>query len=227
MNIADNITKVKTEIHQAALKYGRNPNDIKLIAVSKTYPIESIVAAVEAGQIAFGENRPQEMVEKQIHFPHLQWHLIGQLQRNKVKYIASFVHLIHSIDSEELLTEVNRQAEKHQRIINVLLQINISHEIQKSGMEVAEAFTLLEHIAQYPHVCICGLMGIASFTDDETIIKAQFQALSQAMEQMNKTFSHSHIQLKELSMGMSGDYEMAIEVGATMIRIGTAIFGVR
>lgn len=226
-NIAQNLYKIKSEIQTAALACGRNPDDIQLIAVSKTYSIEAIEEAAKTGQLAFGENRPQEMTEKHAILPHLQWHLIGQLQRNKVKYIAPFVALIHSIDSEELLTEVNRQAAKNERIINVLLQINISHESQKSGMEVAEAFTLLENIEKYPNICVCGLMGIAAFTEDENLIQMQFSTLAETLQSLKSTFSHKQIALKELSMGMSGDYEIAIQEGATMIRVGTAIFGAR
>lgn len=227
MNIAENIQRVKKEIHDAALACGRKPADIQLIAVSKTYPIEDVAAAAKTGQLAFGENRPQEMTEKHAILPDLQWHLIGQLQRNKVKYIAPFVALIHSIDSEELLAEVNRQAAKHERTINVLLQINISQESQKSGMEGEEAFSLLENIKKYPNICVCGLMGIATFTEDEALIRAQFRTLAKTLENLKNTFSHKQIVLKELSMGMSGDYEIAIQEGATMIRVGTAIFGAR
>ncbi len=227
MTIPQNLQQVISEIHAAALACGRNPADIQLIAVSKTYPFEAIEEATKTGQLAFGENRPQEMCEKYQHFPQLQWHLIGQLQRNKVKSIAPFVHLIHSIDSVELLAEVNKQAAKNGRIINVLLQINISQEEQKSGMEAEEAFLLLENIEKYPQICVCGLMGIAAFTKDKTLIRKQFRALYDMLQAMKNAFSHPHILLKELSMGMSSDYEIAIQEGATMIRIGTAIFGKR
>ena len=232
--IQQNLLEIKQHIAQIAEKSGRNAAEVKLVAVSKTYPYTAIKSAMETGQLDFGENRPQEMLEKyeilQAEnaelYTQIQWHLIGQLQRNKVKYIAPFVQLIHSVDSEKLLQEIDRQANIHKRTIDCLLQINISEEEQKSGMEEAEAEVILQHISNFPNIRIKGLMGMAAFTDDMQIVRAQFRRLRLAKERFS-CFENTQIEMKELSMGMSGDYEIAISEGATLIRIGTAIFGGR
>lgn len=226
MEIAESLQEIKHQISQAALKAGRNPGEVKLIAVSKTKPMELIHEAYAAGQLDFGENRPQELSEKQPQLPAAHWHMIGHLQRNKVKYLAPFVHLIHSVDSERLLAEVDKQAAKCGRIIDCLLQLNISEEDAKSGLQEKSTQILLEKIESYPHVRIKGLMGMAEFTDDEAVIRNQFRRLRLAKEQL-AAVSHPRIELRELSMGMSGDFEIAIEEGATMVRIGSAIFGGR
>ena len=226
MNIASNLESIHKSIHQACEKAGRNPQSVKLIAVSKTKPIELINHAFQAGQVDFGENKVQELREKQPVLPQAHWHMIGTLQRNKVKYIAPFIHLIHSVDSEKLLAEVDKQAEKNDRIIDCLLQLNISEEDSKSGLNEARTAELLTRIETYPHVRILGLMGMAEFTDDETIIRSQFHRLANARFDLARD-NHPQIQLKELSMGMSGDFEIAIEEGATMVRIGSAVFGGR
>lgn len=231
MYISQQLTQVLSDIKKVIEKANRNPAEVQLIAVSKTYPVEAIIAAYKAGQRHFGENRPQELKEKHdfllqdASFSEIKWHLIGQLQRNKVKYIAPFVHLIHSIDSQELMEEVQKQAAKYQRIIEVLLQINISQETQKSGLEEAEAETLLAESEKYPNVKIVGLMGMASFTEDKVLIKTQFHRLAALKVKFQTQFPL--IELTQLSMGMSGDYEIAITEGATLLRIGTAIFGKR
>jgi PLP dependent protein len=232
--IQQNLLEIKQNIAEIAAENGRNVEDVKLVAVSKTYPYTAIKSAMETGQLDFGENRPQEMLEKQEIlqtenaelYQKIHWHLIGQLQRNKVKYIAPFVQLIHSVDSEKLLQEIDRQANIHKRTIDCLLQINISDEEQKSGMEETEAEMILQQISNFPNIRIKGLMGMAAFTDDMALVRTQFQRLRLAKERFSR-FENAQIEMKELSMGMSGDYEIAIAEGATLIRIGTAIFGGR
>lgn len=232
--IKENLVEIRANIAKVASENKRELDSVKLVAVSKTYPYNVIKTAMETGQLDFGENRPQEMQEKHeilqaenaALYGKIQWHLIGQLQRNKVKYIAPFVHLIHSVDSEKLLQEIDRQANTHKRIIDCLLQINISDEEQKSGMEEVEAEIILNKISNFPNVRIKGLMGMASFTHNEELIRSQFQRLRLAKERFENIKS-PQIDMKELSMGMSGDYEIAISEGATLIRIGTAIFGGR
>ncbi len=225
-SVSDNLRSILAEIAASAIAAGRSPEEVKLVAVSKTYPIAPIREAFEAGQVDFGENRVQEMAAKQPDLPLARWHQIGPLQRNKVKYIAPFVHLIHSVDSEKLMEEINRQAEKYQRTIEILLQLNISEEDSKSGIDEAGAALLLEVAPKYPHVKITGLMGMAAFTDDHERVRAQFRRLRVARD----TFAaadYPSVTMKELSMGMSGDFDLAIAEGATLVRIGSAIFGSR
>lgn len=226
MSVAQHLSDILSRIQSATIEAGRPASSVRLVAVSKTKPISLIQEAVDAGQTIFGENRVQELREKQPALPNVHWHMIGSLQRNKVKYIAPYIHLIHSIDSERLLEEVNKQAAKYERIIDCLLQINISDESVKSGFEEGEAETLLEHIDAYPHIRIQGLMGMAAFIADETVIRQQFRRLRLAAEQF-KSIDHPRVEMKELSMGMSGDFEIAIQEGATLVRIGSAVFGRR
>ncbi|MEM7369207.1 MAG: YggS family pyridoxal phosphate-dependent enzyme [Bacteroidota bacterium] len=226
MSVAQHLSDILSRIQQSASQAGRSPSSVRLIAVSKTKPIELIQEALHAGHIDFGENRVQELREKHPILPQVHWHMIGSLQRNKVKYIAPFVHLIHSIDSERLLAEVNKQAAKHERIINCLLQLNISEEAVKSGFEEEEVEQLLRKIDEFPHIRIMGLMGMAAFVAEEEIIRQQFRRLRLASEQF-QAIEHPRIEMKELSMGMSGDFEIAIEEGATLVRIGSAVFGRR
>lgn len=224
--ISEQLAELKEEIAAAAKAAGRAPAAVRLIAVSKTKPIDLIEEAVAAGQRDFGENRVQELVTKQAALPDLQWHMIGSLQRNKVKYIAPFVHLIHSIDSERLLREVDKQGEKHNRRIDCLLQINISDEPQKGGFEEAEASSLLQRIAEFPHVRILGLMGMAEFTADMDVVRVQFARLRRCSEAF-RAYEGAQVLMQELSMGMSGDFPVAIAEGATMVRVGSRIFGYR
>lgn len=226
MSISDNLQQIRENIARIAEKAGRDPKDVKLIAVSKTKPMELINEAWEAGQVDFGENRVQELREKQPLLPQARWHMIGTLQRNKVKYIAPFVHLIHSVDSEKLLKEVDKQAGSHNRIIDCLIQLNISEENAKSGLNEAKTQKILEKIDDYPHVRIRGLMGMAEFTDDREVIARQFRRLRLAAGNFRQ-ISHPRIEMAELSMGMSGDFDVAIAEGATMVRIGSAVFGSR
>ncbi len=201
------------------------PSGVELVAVSKTHPIEKIKTVYDLGQRVFAENKVQELVQKAPLLPSdIKWHLIGHLQTNKVKYIAEFIDTIQSVDSEKLLSEINKQAEKHHRSINVLLQVKIAEEDTKSGMEVSETKELFLkwQQGQYPNVQIKGLMGMATFTDDEQQIEREFLFLQRLYHQLSLQYP-----LSVLSMGMSGDYPLAIECGATSVRIGSAIFGSR
>lgn len=202
----------------------------QLIAVSKTQPIELIQEAYNAGQRLFGENKAQEMASKHAALPKdIQWHMIGHLQTNKVKYIATFVDLIHSIDSIKLLTEVDKQAKKANRKINCLLQIYIAHEETKFGFDPAEVIELLNSnaLSEFSNVEIIGLMGMASFTEDQQQIKREFNVLNSLFTQLKKLSLPANVHMKELSMGMSSDYKIAMEAGSTLVRVGTSIFGAR
>ena len=216
MSIKTNLSKIKKKL----------PSHVTLVSVSKTKPIEDIMRAYLLGQRVFGENKIQEMVEKYQKMPKdIQWHMIGNLQRNKVKYMASFVDLIHGVDSLKLLNEINKQAEKHKRIINCLIQIKIAQEDTKFGMPYEDAKNLISsvEVKKLKNVLIVGLMGMASFTQDKILIKKEFKTLKSNFDKLQKTASN----LKILSMGMSGDYTLAIENGSTMIRLGSSIFGAR
>ena len=220
MTIKEEIAKITAEL----------PKGVRLIAVSKFHPAEAVMEAYEAGQRLFGENKVQEMVAKQEVLPKdIEWHFIGHLQTNKVKYIAPFVTMIHSIDSLHLLTEVNRQAEKVGRVINVLLQIHIAHEETKFGMSFDECRALLNEGTwkQLNHVRICGLMGMATFTDDMGQVDREFAGLQAFFEELKGNWFADDTAFKELSMGMTDDYPIAIRHGSTFVRIGTLIFGER
>jgi len=203
----------------------------KLIAVSKTHPAQKVDEAYKAGQIDFGENKVQELVEKAEQLPKdIRWHLIGHLQRNKVKYIAPFVHLIHSIDSFKLLREVEKEAKKADRIIPCLLQVHIAKESSKFGFDENELLEMLAmpEFEALKNVRINGLMGMATFTDDELLIRSEFKYLKNLSLKIASEYKHiPFLQMDELSMGMSSDYSIAIEEGSTMVRIGSAIFGER
>lgn len=221
MSIADNLLKYKKEL---------DGEGVELIAVSKFNDASAVQEAYDAGQRVFGENIVQELVEKQETLPEdIQWHMIGHLQTNKVKYIAPFISLIQSVDSLKLLTEINKQALKNNRIIDCLLQIYIADEETKFGLDHAEAITLLrsEEFESMKNVRITGLMGIASNHADEKQTKDEFQELKVLFDGIKTSFFRKAESFKELSMGMSGDYKLAIEEGTTMIRIGSSIFGNR
>ncbi len=206
------------------------PECITLVAVSKFQSIEKIKAAYEAGHRDFGENYVQEMIEKYEELPKdIRWHFIGHLQTNKVKHIAPFVHLIHSVDSLKLLAEIQKQAKKHQRVINCLLQIHIAQEETKFGLSFEEARDLLnaEALKTFSNVRIKGLMGMATFTDNIHQIKKEFLSIKRFFDEIKSQPISDNVQFEELSIGMSNDYKIAIECGSTMIRIGTAIFGER
>jgi pyridoxal phosphate enzyme (YggS family) len=202
-----------------------------LIAVSKTQPIEKIQEAYDAGQRVFGENKAQEMTTKyESGLPQdIQWHMIGHLQRNKVKYIAPFVSLIHSVDSARLLEEINKQGEKCGRVIHCLAQIYIAHEETKFGFDEAEFLEFLRsaELSKLKFISIDGLMGMATFTDNKEQVRSEFKSLKAFFEKVKDLQLPANVHMKHLSMGMSGDYKIAMEEGSTMVRIGTAIFGER
>ncbi|MDG2146865.1 MAG: YggS family pyridoxal phosphate-dependent enzyme [Flavobacteriaceae bacterium] len=200
------------------------PKYVDLVAISKTKSSEEIIQAYDEGQRIFGENKVQEMTEKQQILPSdIKWHMVGHLQRNKVKYIASYVSLIHSVDSMKLIIEINKQANKNQRIIPCLLQIKIAGETTKFGLSEDDATQLLENSIKYKNIKINGLMGMASLTKNELQIHNEFKKLKNFFDQLKSKFN----QLKILSMGMSSDYKLAIKNGSNMIRIGSQIFGPR
>jgi pyridoxal phosphate enzyme (YggS family) len=199
--------------------------NVVLIAVSKTKPNEDIEALYQLGQRAFGENYVQELVDKQASLPKdIQWHFIGHLQSNKVKYIAPFVHLIHGVDSLKLLTEINKQAQKAGKIISCLLQMHIATEETKFGMDTSELEAALAASVHLPFVSIKGLMGMASFSDNQEQVRSEFKILHQHFQNIQ---TKPGAPFTILSMGMSGDYKMAIEEGSTMVRIGSLLFGAR
>ena len=205
-------------------------SDCKLIAVSKTKPIEDLKKAYEAGIRDFGENKVQEIQAKQPEMPEdTRWHMIGHLQSNKVKYIAPYVHLIHGIDSFKLLKEINKQGKKIDRVIPVLLQIHIAEEESKFGFDIPELEEMISapDFSELTHVQIKGLMGMATFTENESQVRKEFRSLKQLFETLKNKNLPTFVQLEELSMGMSGDYQIAQEEGSTMVRIGSAIFGAR
>ncbi len=203
---------------------------VSLIAVSKTKPASDIQTLYDAGQRAFGENKVQELVEKYEVLPKdIEWHLIGHLQSNKVKYIAPFVHLIHGVDSFKLLKEINKEGVKCNRIIPCLLQFHIAQEETKFGFSFEEAQEMLEsnEFVELQHVAIHGVMGMASFTEDENQIHEEFQTLHNYFQLIKSHYFKFYPEFKELSMGMSGDYKIAMEEGSTMVRVGSTIFGSR
>lgn len=221
MNIKANLESVK--------KSFVNPG-CKLIAVSKTKPLSDLKAAYEAGIRDFGENKVQEIQVKQPEMPEdTHWHMIGHLQSNKAKYIAPFVHLIHGVDSFKLLQEIHKQGKKIDRVIPVLIQMHIAEEESKYGFDRAELDEMLgsREFAELTHVKIEGLMGMATFTENEDQIRKEFRGLKQLFEELKGRNLPDFVDLKEISMGMSGDYKIAQEEGSTMVRIGSAIFGSR
>ncbi|MEM6514830.1 MAG: YggS family pyridoxal phosphate-dependent enzyme [Bacteroidota bacterium] len=216
MNIVKNLEKIKSG----------KPINVELVAVSKTKPVSDLMEAYDAGQRIFGENRIQEMAEKYEQMPKdIKWHSIGHVQRNKVKYMAEFVSLIHAVDSLRLIKEINKQAKSHDRVIDCLLQIKIAKEESKYGLDEAAAADILnsESVQNLKNINIIGLMGMATFTDDEKQIKSEFDYLKSIYDKF-KTINPA---LRVLSMGMSGDYKIAIEAGSNMIRVGSSIFGAR
>ena len=221
MQIEENLNTLKQSI----------PNDITLVAVSKTKPHEAILEAYEAGHRIFGENKIQEMTEKQAVLPKdIEWHMIGHVQTNKVKYMASYVSLIHGVDSLKLLKEINKQALKNNRIINCLLQIRIAKEETKYGMTITEVTSMLnsQELKSLKNIQIKGFMGMATFTTNETQINEEFRVLQQFYNEAKDHYQGTgNIEIEILSMGMSGDYQLAIANGSNMVRIGSSIFGKR
>ena len=221
MSIAQNLTKIKSQI----------PARVTLVAVSKTKPVADLMEAYDAGQRIFGENKIQEMTDKWEVMPKdIEWHMIGHVQTNKVKFMAPYVSLIHGVDSLKLLQEINKQAAKNNRIIDCLLQVYIAEEESKFGLDEQELEELLKQVQQdkenYKNIRIVGLMGMATFTENKNQIEKEFKHLKTIFDKY-KTLNTEHCQLNTLSMGMSGDYQLAISCGSTMVRIGSSIFGSR
>ncbi|MRT94561.1 YggS family pyridoxal phosphate-dependent enzyme [Ancylomarina sp. 16SWW S1-10-2] len=220
MSILQNIDQILKSI----------PENVKLVAVSKTKPKEAIIEAYDGGYRIFGENKPQELKEKsETLAKDIEWHFIGHLQTNKVKYIAEFVHLIHAVDSIKLLTEISKQAKKHNRVINCLLQFHIAKEESKFGYDLAEAMEMLrsDEFKHLEGVNIVGVMGMATFTDDHNQVRSEFKQLKANFDRLKAECFKNKADFTELSMGMSGDYQIAIEEGSTIIRVGSSIFGER
>jgi pyridoxal phosphate enzyme (YggS family) len=218
-HIVQNIKELRSQI----------PLHVKMLAVSKTKSVPEIREAMKAGQLIFGENKVQELAAKHEQIPEAQWHLIGHLQTNKVKYIAPFVQMIQSVDSFRILEEIDRQAEKFNRIIDCLLQIHIAREETKFGLSKQEAIEILNNLAFHhlKHVRICGFMGMATFTDNMETVRKEFRGLAHFFHCIRREYFSDNPSFCELSMGMSDDYPVAIEEGATMVRIGSTIFGKR
>ena len=218
MSISNNLTKIKASL----------PSHVTLVAVSKTKPVADLMEAYEAGHRIFGENKIQEMTEKWEVMPKdIQWHMIGHVQTNKVKFMAEYVSLIHGVDSLKLLQEINKQAKKHDRVIDVLLQIYIAEEESKFGFDENELNELLQQVqndkSSFENINIVGLMGMATFTENQNQIEKEFKHLKTIFNKLNT----ENCELNTLSMGMSGDYQQAISCGSTMVRIGSSIFGNR
>jgi PLP dependent protein len=225
MLIKENLLKIKSTL----------PENVTLVAVSKTKPISDLMEAYDAGQRIFGENKIQEMTEKWEAMPKdIQWHMIGHVQTNKVKYMAEYVSLIHGVDSLKLLEEINKQAKKNKRVIDCLLQMHIAEEETKFGLDEKELDEILLSLKErdqndkneMQNIKIVGLMGMATFTDNQNQIKKEFQHLKTIFDKL-QSLKTEHCQLNTLSIGMSGDYQLAIEYGSTMVRIGSSIFGTR
>lgn len=220
MSIVEQLNQVRKEI----------PAGVKLVAVSKTKPNEAIMLAYQAGQRVFGENKPQELTQKYNDLPkNIEWHMIGHLQTNKVKYIAPFVSLIHSVDSPKLLAIIDKEAAKNGRVIDCLFQIHIAEEETKFGFEYNELAAFLESgdWADMNNVRMVGVMGMATFTDDEAQVRHEFHTLMEVFIKVKQKFFSSASFFKEISMGMSDDYPIAISEGSTIVRVGSAIFGDR
>ena len=219
-SIAQNLQEIKSQL----------PKNVALVAVSKTKPNSAIQEAYEVDQRVFGENRIQELVAKSEVLPKdIEWHMIGHLQSNKVKYIASFISLIHAVDKAKLLAEINKEAKKNNRVIKVLLQFHIAEEDSKFGLSLEQAKTLLDSdkFRSFENVEVVGVMGMATFTSDQNQVRSEFKTLKSIFEKLKSDFFLSQSSFKEISMGMSGDYQLAIEEGSTMVRVGSSIFGKR
>jgi len=218
MSIIENLKLIKQEL----------PPEVRLVAVSKTKPVEAIEEAYKGGQRVFGENKAQEMAAKYEQLPKdIEWHFIGHMQTNKVKYIAPFVHLIHSVDSIKVLREINKQAVKNNRTINCLLQFHIAEESTKFGLNREEAELLIQSKKDFANVNLTGVMGMATFTDIKEQVRREFKQLHSHFIFLKENFFSDDEKFKEISMGMSGDYTIAIEEGSTIIRAGPKIFGKR
>jgi len=228
MSLEKNNSDVKGRIREICERIGRNPEEITLIAVSKTFPISTIMELNQSGQVDFGENKVRELRDKYYHIPFqhsgkINWHMIGHLQTNKVKDVIAFIHMIQSVDSLKLAEEIDINAKKINKVIDVLMQVNTSAEEQKHGVAVSDAKNLCSQISQLENVKVKGLMTMAKLTEDVEEIRQSFKALKNLYDDLKNDFND----FEHLSMGMTNDYEIALEEGATMLRIGSAIFGER
>ncbi len=227
MSIADNIAQIKEKIRAAAEKAGTNPDDILLVAVTKTRPVSDLNEAIDAGITDIGENKVQEIMDKYEDTKPVNWHLIGHLQTNKVKYIIDKVALIHSVDSLKLAAEIDKRAKQHDKMVEILIQVNSAEEESKFGITTEETETLITEILEkYDNIKIRGLMCIVPFEDDPKEVKVFFDAVKKQYDEFSK-IQHERLDFAYLSMGMSHDFEVAIEAGANLVRVGTAIFGNR
>ena len=218
--VKENLEKIRSEI----------PAHVKLVAVSKVQPNEKVLEAYKAGHRLFGENKAQELISRQPEFPDdVKWHFIGHLQRNKVKYIAPFVEMIESVDSLKLLKEINKHAIKNERLINCLLQFHIAKEESKFGLSIDEFLEMASSpvFSELKNIKLCGVMGMATFTEDMDMVRKEFRQLKSIFDRIKGDYFNSDEAFKEISMGMTSDYKVAIEEGSTIVRIGTAIFGER
>lgn len=226
LGIAENIREIIGEISETAQKASRNPSDIKIVAVTKTVPADRIIEAVDAGLTILGENRVQELTSKFEHIKGVEWHLIGHLQSNKVKYIVDKVTLIHSVDSVSLAQEISKRMAALNRVMDILIQVNIADESTKFGATRDNTIGLIREVSKLPGLRIKGLMTIGPYTYDPEEVRPVFRSLRELAEEL-KTMDFPGIEMKHLSMGMSNDYKIAIEEGATLIRLGSVIFGRR
>lgn len=226
--IAQNVETVRNRIRQACLRCGRSPEDVRLVAVSKTFGADRIREAIEAGQLEFGENFVQELKEKrqQLHDDRVNWHFVGHLQTNKVKYIAEYIHLIHSVDSLHLAEEIQKRAEKIGREIEVLIEVHTTDEATKWGVLPSEAVDLIKSVSRLRHVRVRGLMTMGPFSDDPNNSRPSYRQLQEIRQKVLRE-GIENVSMAELSMGMTHDFEVAIGEGATIVRLGTAIFGER
>ncbi len=225
--IKEQLRDVQQRIEAACLRAGRNPKEVTLIAVSKTKPVSMIQEVLEEGVADFGENKPQELRDKYEVLPEdLRWHLIGHLQRNKIKYIIDKACMIHSVESVRLAQAIDQEAEKHGLIMPVLVEVNVAREESKFGIMPEETLDFVQEIAQFPHIQIQGLMTIAPFTENPEENRQYFKKLKKLQVDIAAK-NIDNVCMCHLSMGMTGDYEVAIEEGATMVRVGTGIFGTR
>jgi len=226
--IAENLKNLRKRIEQACQKYGRRSEDVKLVAVSKTFPVEAIQEAIDAGHIDFGENYVQELQEKcqVLAKQPIQWHFIGHLQSNKVKYIAEYIHLIHSVDDISLGKEISKRAERFKRVQDVLVEVHTTDEATKYGVPPNKTIALFKELSQLQYLRVCGLMTMGPFSDNPNDSRKSFRQLAELKREIVSE-GIENVTLQHLSMGMTHDFEVAIEEGSTIVRIGTAIFGRR
>lgn len=226
--ICENLLSVNKRIRSACLEAGRDPREVLLVAVSKTKPLEDIRSAIACGQVHFGENRAKELQDKMesLQGQNIEWHMVGTLQTNKIKYMVDHVNWIDSVPGEKIIREIEKRASRIDRVISVLIQVNISKEEQKSGCEPGELGNLIEFARGKQHVRVRGLMGMATYTDDPEQVRPEFKLLRGLFEE-HRSSNGDNIRLEHLSMGMTNDLEVAIQEGSTMVRVGRAIFGER